>query len=299
MRKNYFVCIFLYAFLINPLAHAFTKKEALPLKKEQNGSYYVKSATDPDWYYTCKDGIEVELLSQGLKNNVPSTLAIPDIETIDRVVVEIVYKTKNPGSSIQIEDDQGNVYTAERASPAGRNDVWYYRTELPPTTYITYSNTSKAAYAQSILAYVFRRGNNGIGSSGYFTSISGYNDIKTITVPINTDTGPRSVKVELPVSELTDDGRYIHIEASATDGSFAELTDAINSFPDGKCCIKIYELTLSNVAGDVDQIEIKIDTRNKKNGQTCNGQSWVLASSIKTDVKCSCVDFDITPPITE
>ena len=138
------------------------------------------------------------------------------------------------------------------------------------------------------------RKNNGIGSSGVFTAVGGYNNIQTIKIPITTDVGPRSVDVELPVSELTPDGRYIHIEVSAADGSFAELTERIYDFPDGQCCIKVFELTLDSVAGNVDEIEIKIDTRNGQNGCQ-NGQSWVMGGAVKTDVYCSCVN-DETPP---
>lgn len=296
MRKKYFVSTLLCAFFISSVLYAFSDKEILPIKQKASGEYYVASTVDPDWSYTCKDGIEVELSSIGLKNSVPTTLNINDLETIDKIVVEIVYKTKNAGESIEIEDDQGNIYTAERVAVPGGNSVWYYRTEIPVTSYIKYSNTTNQAYAQSMLAYVFRRNNNGIGSFGYFTSTGGYNNVKTINVPINTDSGPRTVKLELPISELTDDGRYILIEAYTSDGNSTQLLDVINSFPDGKCCIKIYELTLNNVSGEVDHVNIRIDTRNKQNGQTVNGQSWVMASSIKTEVKCSCVDFDTTPP---
>jgi len=291
------MCILLCAFLISPNSHAFNKTKKLPLKKSENGDFYVNSTTDPTWSYTCNDGVEVELLSVGLNNNVPASIDFPDLESLFRIVVEIVYKGNNPGETIDIEDADGNIYTANREIPSGgSSSVWYYRAEIPVTSSITYSNTLYADKAQSMLAYVFRKKNNGLGSSGVFTAIGGYNSIEMIKIPIVTDSGPRSVSVELPVSELTDDGRYIHIEVSAEDGSFAELTETINDFPSGNCCIKVFTLNLENVAGSVNEIEIKIDTRNKKNGQNVNGQSWVMGGAVKTDVKCSCVDFDTTPP---
>ena len=235
-------------------------------------------------------------MSLGIKNNVPASLTIPNSENVDRIVVEIVYKGRNPGSTITIQDADGNSYTANREVPSGgSSNVWYYRTEVPATSSINYSITNKAGNAQSLLAYVFRNKNNGIGSSGVFTAVGGYNNIQTIKIPITTDVGPRSVSVELPVSELTPDGRYIHIEVAAADGSFVELTETINSFPDGQCCIKVFELNLTDVAGDVNEIEIKIDTRNRQNGQSVNGQSWVMGGAVKTDVYCSCVS-DLTPP---
>ncbi len=258
------------------------------------------SASDPGWSYSCDDGIEVELLSMGLKNNVPTTLHISDIADATRVVVEIVYKGKNPGNTIEIQDSAGNSYTANREVPVGgSSNVWYYRVDLPATSSISYSNAINANFAQSLLAYVFRKKNNGTASSGVFTSLSGYNDIQSTFIPIQTDSGPRTVTVELPVSELTPDGRYIHIEVSSSDGRFTKLTETIDSFPSGECCIKIFKLTLENVAGSVNEIEIKIDSRNYKNGQNVKGQSWVMGGAVKTNVRCSCVETDTEYPTAD
>ena len=295
MKKSYLLCALICTYLISSPTYADPIKEELEIKKSKNSSY-VTSVSNNGWSYTCKDGIDVELLSLGIKNNVPASLTIPNSENVDRIVVEIVYKGRNPGSTITIQDADGNSYTANREVPSGgSSNVWYYRTEVPATSSINYSITNKAGNAQSLLAYVFRNKNNGIGSSGVFTAVGGYNNIQTIKIPITTDVGPRSVSVELPVSELTPDGRYIHIEVAAADGSFVELTETINSFPDGQCCIKVFELNLTDVAGDVNEIEIKIDTRNRQNGQSVNGQSWVMGGAVKTDVYCSCVS-DLTPP---
>ncbi len=294
MKKSYLLCALICTYLISSPTYADPIKEKLEVKKSNNSSY-VTSVSNTGWSYTCKDGIDVELLSLGIKNNVPASLAIVNSENVDHIIVEIVYKGQNPGSTITILDNEGNSYTANREVPAGgSSNVWYYRTELPATSSINYNVTNKKDKAQSMLAYVFRNKNNGIGSSGVFTAIGGYNNIETIKIPITTDSGPRSVSVELPVSELTPDGRYIHIEVAAADGSFAELTELINSFPDGQCCIKVFELNLTDVAGYVDEIVITIDTRNGKNGCN-NGQSWVMGGAVKTDVHCSCVN-DTTPP---
>ena len=298
MRKSYFFTLVLCTiFLCIPKSFA-SAKEKIPIKKDVNtNTSYITSMTDPGWSYTCKDGIEVELVSSGLKNNIPLSLSIDNVENIDRIVVEIVYKGKNPGETIEIQDADGNSYTANREVPSGgSSNVWYYRTELPATSSINYSNTKNDHKAQSILAYVFRKKNTGIASSGVFTALSGYNNIETITIPIITDTAPRDVKIELPVSELTPDGRYIRIIAETSDGKSDEIIETINSFPSGECCIKIFNLGLEDVAGDVNEVTITIDTRNKKNGQSVNGQSWVMGGAVKTNVVCTCVDFDEEPP---
>jgi len=297
MKNKYLLQLVMFVLFLSQFT-AFSKDGIDPTSEKitvTSNSFI--SGTDPGWSYTCEDGIEVELLSLGLKNNIPASLVIQDTQDVVRMVVEIVYKGNNPGSTIEIQDAEGNSYTANREVPTGgSSNVWYYRFELPTTATINYGNTTHSNYAQSMLAYVFRKKNNGTASSGVFTALSGYNDIQTETIPIQTDTGPRTVTVELPISELTPDGRYIHIEVSAADGSFTELTETISDFPSGTCCIKVFELTLANVAGSVDEVDIKIDTRNRKNGQTVNGQSWVMGGAVKTNVRCSCVEFDTIAP---
>ncbi|MDH5414890.1 MAG: hypothetical protein OEW87_12185, partial [Flavobacteriaceae bacterium] len=296
MKKSYLLQTLLFAIFLMYSSIYSNEDRNAPSNRiiDLDATNSFTSSTDPGWSYTCKDGIEVELISLGLKNNIPASIDISGSEEdIVRIVVEIVYKGNNPGETIEIQDADGNSYTANREVPSGgSSNVWYYRTELPVTSSIHYNNTNNKSNAQSMLAYVFRKVNNGIGSSGVFTAIGGYNNIETVTIPIVTDSGPRGVSVQLPISELTPDGRYIHIEVSASDGSYAELTETITDFPSGNCCIKVFELNLNDVAGDVDEIEIKIDTRNKQNGQTVNGQSWVMGGAVKTDVYCSCVDFD-------
>ncbi len=298
MRKSYFFAAMLCTFLLLGSKSFAESKEKIPIKKDlETNTSYITSMTDPGWSYTCKDGIEVDLVSSGLKNNIPMSLPIEDVDNIDRIVVEIVYKGGNPGETIEVQDADGNSYSAAREIPAGgSSNVWYYRTELPATSSISYSNTTKESKAQSILAYVFRNKNSGIASSGVFTALSGYNNKETLTIPIITDTAPRNVSIELPVSELTPDGRYIKITAETADGKSDELIENINDFPSGECCIKVFNLNLEDVAGDVDEVTITIDTRNKKNGQSVNGQSWVMGGAVKTNVVCTCVDFDEEPP---
>ncbi len=302
MKKSYLLQTVMFVLFLIQYTTGYSKEgTTVPSsKKIALNSNTFTSMTDPGWSYSCDESIEVELLSLGLQNNVPASIEILDVESLDHIVVEIVYKGNNPGSTIEIQDGDGNSYTATREVPTGgSSSVWYYRTEMPATSSVNYSNTVHASDAQSMLVYAFRHNNTGAATSGVFTALSGYNNIETITIPIQTDDGPRSVSVELPISELTADGRYIHIEVSAADGSFVELTETIDNFSPGTCCIKVFELNLENVAGSVSEIEIKIDTRHNKYDQNVNGQSWVMGGAVKTDVKCSCVDFDTTPPTAD
>lgn len=75
-----------------------------------------------DWSYGCEDGKSVEIIGEGIKNNVPNTLSFSDANEIDHVVIEVVYKGCNPGGSIYISDATGNQYQAFQETPSDAVD---------------------------------------------------------------------------------------------------------------------------------------------------------------------------------
>ena len=81
MRKSYFYALVLCTmFVFNPSTFA-ADSDKIPIKRDKaTNTSYITSLTDPGWSYTCKDGIEVDLVSSGLKNNVPMTLPIDDVQ---------------------------------------------------------------------------------------------------------------------------------------------------------------------------------------------------------------------------
>ena len=269
MRKNYLWYVLILAILSNPFAYATSRNKSLHIKKDSNSSFVVNSLSDPNWSYTCQDGMEVSLVAKGINNSVPAYLDIANIDDIDRLMVEIIYKGDNPGDTIEIYDDTGNAIKAGRTVISTSDKVWVYRTKMPATPKIHYINTDKQEFAQSIVAYISRKKPVNVTSMVSFTELWGGNNIKLETIPLETDTEPRTIEIELPVSGLTADGRYIHIEAYASDGSFTEITDVITSFPDGGN-MKTYKLILENVAGSANQLEIMVDTRNNQNGMDVN-----------------------------
>jgi hypothetical protein len=61
--------------------------------------------------------------------------------------------------------------------------------------------------------------------------------------------------------------------------------------------LDIVDLTLENVPGSATEVVLEVDTRHYQNGQTVNGQSYVLAGAITVDAECVCTGFgQITPP---
>ncbi|MEZ5024856.1 MAG: hypothetical protein R2728_16660, partial [Chitinophagales bacterium] len=248
-----------------------------------------------EWSYDCGDDKQVDEYGYNANCKTTTTATIPTTSNIFQYVVEIVYKGSNPGSSIQFKDASNVSHTIFRSVPFGSSsNIWVYRGLITgSTSSVTYTNSSYTCSLQSLVVYAFRNVPNAAASAGIFTNRSGYNDVQTITLDIPADNGPRDLTIEVPISEMTTDGRYLLLKANAggaTDQVFIYGPDA--SLPGGTCCLTIPTLTLNNVAGNVTQVVITVDTRHNQNGQSVNGQSWVIASGVNVDVEC--FECDVT-----
>jgi hypothetical protein len=253
------------------------------------------ATTITNWSFDCEDGKLVDEYGYNANCNTTTTATIPNTANIYQYVVELVYKGTNPGSSVQVTNAAGTVYTLNRSTPFGTSsNVWVYRGLITgSTSSITYTNTNAKCDLQSLVVYAFRNDVNASASSGIFTNMSGYNDIQTITLTIPADQGPRDLVIEVPISELTADGRYLLLKATA--GSVTNqvfLYGPNSALPGATCCLAIPTITLANVPGSVTQVVITVDTRHSQNGQSVNGQSWVIASGVNVDVEC--FDCDLT-----
>ena len=256
-----------------------------------NGNLDDCIAVAEDWNLSCEDGQQIEILGKGLKNNVPASLAITNSAEVDKIIVEVVYKGGNPGTSINLWTDDGTPYPAFREQPIGNSsNVYVYRAILPATSTIDYLDESVENRAQSILAYVFRQSNNVQQQSlGQFTYFSGYHTTREITFNLPTETQARNIDIKIPISELTEDCRILNITASAG-GVLESLTI---SAPDDVlgCCLDIVELQLQNVPGDANSLVIQVESPTGSN-TGCpvtadqNGQSFVVAGAVKVDVEC-------------
>lgn len=239
------------------------------------------------WAFDCDDpaGNRVEMIGKGIKNDIPVSLSFNNTNSIYQVVVEVVYKGGNPGSSIQIHDAQGNSYTAFRETPVGgSSNVYVYRATLPGTSGISYTNTSNQSKAQSLLAYVFRQNQEPIIQRGQFTYISGYRDVQTLNFEIPQSDESRAIDINLPFSEITDDCRILNITATAGGVSSTATIDS----PDpslGDCCLNIVPVHLDNVPGYATDLVISIES---PTGSGCNnGQSYVVAGAVCVDISCT------------
>ena len=234
---------------------------------------------DPE--FTCADGKDIELQFAGIKNDVPKTIAITDISTIDSVIVEVVYKSGNPGPSITVEDDNSNSYTAYIQN-VGSN-AYVYKAVLPATSSVTYSNTGSVSNAQSLAAFIFRHSQEGKSIVREFTTIGGYNGTFTVDFEIPQDVTTRNIQLTLPISEITYDDRSLDFDISAGSSNWYR---SVSWGPNGEgfdngCCIDTVVFFLNDVAPEVDTISLDIIS---PGGGV--GQSFVIAATIEIELFC-------------
>ncbi|TXB61881.1 collagen-binding domain-containing protein, partial [Phaeodactylibacter luteus] len=248
-----------------------------------------------DWAFDCDDDKLVEEYGFNAKCQGQNIVHLPSPGNIYQYAVEIVYKGGNPGEAIPVSNAEGDTYNLLRTTPGGgSSNVWVYRGLITGSTgSVLYANPSgfDPCKLQSIVVYAFRNQPAG-ANAGVFTAMSGYNNIRTVTIPIPTDEGPRDITLDLPISELTPDGRYLKILASAG-GQSAEtyLYGPDEGLPGGSCCLAIPSITIPQVPGNATEVVLTIDTRNGQNGQGVNGQSWVIAGLVNVETDCFECDF--------
>ena len=248
------------------------------------------------WDFTCEDGVKVETIGKGFtinNNNPPSTcpsgdqagtgtIAIPNGASSDSVYVEAVYRSGNPGPTINFLDADNNSYPASRTEvrQIGSNELkaWVYRAKVPATDSVSVTETNDFCHLQSMVAYVFRQ-QNGMASIGRFANVRGYLDTVTIKIPLPVLTKPSDITLCVPISELTDDGRLLEIFATA--GGISK--DTVINGPDatlGTCCVAIPKVKLIDVPVGTDTVTIEVRSKNN------TYQSFVVASAISANVEC-------------
>ncbi|PVW16333.1 DUF7507 domain-containing protein [Marixanthomonas spongiae] len=241
------------------------------------------------WNFECGSNKVVDEYGYNANGNTTTTATIPDAGNVYQYVVEIVYKGNNPGQTVEVVDNANVSHTLSRSVPMGSSsNIWVYRGLVSGSaSTVTYTNPNVKNKLQSLVVYAFRNVPDATANSGKFTDLSGVNDIQSFTIDIPAFSSPRDLVVETPISELTNDGRYLLLKAEAggvKDQVFLYGSDP--SLPGGTCCLSIPTLTLEDVPGNVTQVTITVDTRNKQNGQNVNGQSWIIAGGVNVDANC-------------
>ncbi|MFK7921158.1 MAG: LamG-like jellyroll fold domain-containing protein [Bacteroidia bacterium] len=222
-------------------------------------------------------GKTIDTYFEGINNNIPVSLTIPDPSTIDSMIVELVYK-KNAGGSLSFADANGNIYTAAREQISG---VYVYRTKVPPTNEIIYSHTTNQSSAQSLMVYAYRSGNENLFTELMVSDVGGSNSLETFSAKIPATSEAKNLHLVLPITELTFDNRTLNFTARAgtVDTSFTvKWGPAGRGFSNG-CCLDFVEIDLLNVAGHVAQMVVSIESEGSR-----VGQSYALAGIMTLEI---------------
>ncbi|MEZ4984513.1 MAG: hypothetical protein R2795_05655 [Saprospiraceae bacterium] len=258
--------------------------------------------TNTEFSYSCSDNVFVGVLGQGAicSNNPDARVTIPNPSNVFQVVAEVVYKNQYPGSSITIQSNTGASYTLPQVNISGTSSsVYVYRATISANpSYLQHnsqtSNCGDSNGFQSLVVYPFYNNATSTTSSGRFTEQSGYCDLQTFTLPIPASTsGARDVVVTVPISELTNDGRFLTLRGNAG-GVTAQTTIFGPNTAGGQCCLNLVTLSFNNVPAGTTSINIEVDTRSSSNpsGSWC-GQSWVIAGLVHAEIECVCPNITL------
>jgi len=247
----------------------------------------------PNFSFSCDDDKTVSVLGSGTDcSATPNSIVSFSSAGVYQTVVEVVYKNQYPGSSIVVTDEGGASHILAEVDISGTSSSVYVYRGLITGSHSSFSHNSETGDCasnngfQSLVAYPFQNGSVNQSSTGTFTTQSGYCDLRSFSIPIPSDVGPRNVVVSLPISELTTDSRFltVNLEAGGVTGSTTIYG------PDNGCCLAIVEVSLANVPGNVTSVNIEVDTRSSSNpggGAAGCGQSWVIAGLVHANVDCA------------
>jgi protocatechuate 3,4-dioxygenase beta subunit len=253
----------------------------------------------PDVNLTCEDGKKVTLHAAGTNLNCGGStdinISIPNSAQVYQLVTEVVYKNHDPGNTVTITTtNPSRTVTLNKVNiSGGSSNVYVYRGTITGTaSNVLYNSVINSCSnnngLQSMVVYAYRNLNENISQSGVFTNISGYCDLQTYSVPVQTDVAPRTLTIQVPISELTTDNRYLRVRATA--GGVTGETIIYGPDPSlNTCCVRIVTVTLNNVPGNTNSVNIEIDTRSSTNpggGATGCGQSWVAAGITTVTAQC-------------
>ncbi|MEL6922886.1 MAG: SdrD B-like domain-containing protein, partial [Bacteroidota bacterium] len=233
------------------------------------------------WEYTCEDGIEVDLIGEGIRCESAKTLNIPNPSNVTQIIAEVVYKgtSINPATITFTTPNESSTVSGAFTDPA---KGYCYRTTLDPAASVTIKNINNKCKAQSFVLYVFRNTGNDVASSGVFVEKWLYHSSHCETLNIPKGANTRDVLITVPLSEITNDGRVAKVTATAEGYPSITETITINSTNQGDA-LNISTFTLSDVPAKATAIQVCVES---PDGTTPDGQSFVFAGAVKVAPVC-------------
>ena len=238
---------------------------------------YQESCGDPaptGWTLNCEDDQSVEIIGEGIRCQNSYTLNIPNANDVVQIVAEVVYKgtTANPTQLMIKTNNELAIVPAEFTNPAR---AFYFRTTFGPASEVVLENIPNACNAQSLILYVFRQGGQTTASTGQFVQTWIYHDTHCETLEIPTAPATRDVEIEVPLSEITTDGRIAIVRAEVVDNPSINAEVIIDDVNQGDA-LYIAKLILRDVAPLEDEIQICVESP-FPTSTTPDGQSLVYS----------------------
>jgi len=210
----------------------------------------------------------IDVVGKGAYNNASTELIIDDVGSVDYIVVEAVYKSPDPidgpvefvsgNESILVDATPVEFIFTENGTDYGVHPS-YFRTTMQPASSITLNTLNNVAGVHSFVAYVFRTLPNPDHYSminydhGFFYKNGDFAPGVT-NIAINTASEERDITTTAVIAELSYDTRLCVITVTAGDKSETLILDEPNSGAN----LTLEPITLTDVAGDVDNVEISI-----------------------------------------
>ena len=223
-----------------------------------DGTVVRLSDEDPAWTTGCTSDVEVIGVGPGCSDSV--TVVIGDPAGIDSIVVEIVSKADTAATVAHFWSDVEGPYvqTGTLVPPIalGTDEVRVFRQTMLPADSISVW-TDAHGPTKSVVAYVFHSGGaGGYASQGFYAEHYLFKGTYDLNVAIDPASGPRDVRITVPLSDLDDNVKKAVITATA--GPVTQTVEYNDS--DLGALLRIAEFTLTDVPGDVTEVQLHFDS---------------------------------------
>lgn len=224
----------------------------------------------------------VELIGVGANGSTTATLNFSDVATIDSIRVDLIYKNGKPTFATFTTATQTLSGTSIDAINIAGADDGVYRTTINAANSVTVTHDNSGG-VRSLIAYIYRSGTiSSITSIPDDRVVYLYQDVYSFTQAIQAGSGTRTIKVQMPISELNVDSRsaLLEVQAGPIYGSLETFTaDLGNS-------LKIFTLILEDVPGNVTELEVTITSKTGGAGDS------FITGGIDFGIQCSGVGPD-------
>ena len=236
--------------------------------------------------YECEDETCVEIIGEGIRNNLPNTISIPDPGSVEIIYLEALFNDGAP-STVTFSSSAGQSVSIPRRPLLGSCTGYSYRACFNPASSVTIT-AGNASEAEAFILYVIRSGGacTGQTSSGTFTETCIFRDTLDFTLDIPVTNTDKDIKVEVPLSELTEDGRPAIVEITAC--GVTNSTTVTGSDPALGSSLNIVDVMLSGVPGSCTEVMVEVQSPSNP-----TGQSLYVSGIVATFVSCDVCEIEV------